>query len=197
MKSGHKLDKLWINPKYDPATGFVLGKVTTLADGFYANTVDYLGVTFQYLNVPGSPNVLNLTVTSLDTVDHGFAGYFSAAMTVEGEVLAPNGELMVAFSHRAKVENRQTVLDNCKGVCDAVKWALYKDLGKGFERTMTVKNQVTEGVNPSGLVPPRPALENQTMDIQSRLLRLDDLKKKGLITEDEYKAHKEEILKGL
>jgi len=62
---------------------------------------------------------------------------------------------------------------------------------------MAVKSQVTEGVNPSGLVPPRPAPDSQPMDIQGRLLRLDDLKKKGLITDDEYNAHKDEILKGL
>jgi hypothetical protein len=197
MKSGHKLDQLWINPKYDTATGFGLGKITTLADGLYANTVDYLGLAFQHLTVPGSANVLNLTVTRLTTVDHGFSGYFSASMAVEGEVLDPKGQLMVVFSTQATVKYRQTVLDNCKGVCDLIAWSLYKDLGKGFEHAMAVKSQVTEGVNPSGLVPPRPAPDSQPMDIQGRLLRLDDLKKKGLITDDEYNAHKDEILKGL
>ena len=197
MKKGIKLDQVWINPKYDTATGFNLGKVSTLADGIYANTVDYLKFTLEHLVVPGSPNILNVTVTQMDWVDHGAAGYFAASATVEGEVLDPGGNLMLAFSTHAKVANRQTVLDNYKGVYDKVEWSLYKDMGKGFQHAMDVKNQVTSGANPSGLVPRQPLPEEKPLDVQGRLLQLDDLKKKGLINEEEYKVHKAEILKGL
>jgi hypothetical protein len=197
MKKIGKLDQIWINPKYDAGTGFTLGKVTTAADGYYANTIDYVQVAFQRLVVPSSTNVLDVTVTSLDTVDHGFAGYFSAAMGLEGQVLDKDGQMMVAFSSSAKVDSRQTVLDNVKGATDRIVWALSRDLGKKFQHTLEVRNEVTMGANPSGLVPPTPAPEQQTLDIKTRLLRLEDLKQKGLITDDEYRAHKADILKGL
>jgi hypothetical protein len=197
MKKLGKLDQVWINPKYDAGTGFTLGRVTTAAEGYYANTIDYVQVAFQRLAVPGSTNVLNVTVTEMTTVDHGFQGYFSAAMGVEGEILDQDGQLMAAFSTKAKVENRQTVLDNVKGATDKVVWALSRDLGPKFQHTIEIKSNVVRGLNPSGLVPPAPAPAEQGLDLKTRLLRLEDLKQRGLITDDEYRAHKADILKGL
>jgi hypothetical protein len=61
-----------------------------------------------------------------------------------------------------------------------------------------VRSKIEKDPNASGLVPlPPPSTAQQPMDVKSRLLRLEDLKQKGLISEDEYKTHKTEILKGL
>jgi hypothetical protein len=40
-------------------------------------------------------------------------------------------------------------------------------------------------------------LPDQPMDLKARLIRLKDLRDRGLITEEEYQAHRAEILKGL
>ena len=198
MKAGLKLDRIWMNPNYDSGQGFVVGKVTCLADNPFANVIDYFPHALSRLAVPESPNVISLTVVDLGFVDRAAAGYCSATMEVEGQVLDAAGQVMFAFRTREEVKNRETVLENFHAVMDQIVWKLSKDLGKAFQRTLQVKQELTTGPNPSGLVPQAPvATPAQTMDIKGRLLLLEDLRQKGLLTPEEYQKHKEEILKGL
>jgi hypothetical protein len=198
MKKGNKLGKLWISPKYDTSKGFVVGKVDSLAEGIYANTVDYFPYALSRLVMPESTNVLSLTVVDLKTIERASAGYYGADMTVEGRVVDKDGELLMAFQTREELFTRETVAANCQAVIDKIVWSLSRDLGKPFARALQIKAEMVQGHNPSGLVPPPPPrpLEGP-LDVKGRLMRLDDLLKKGLITPEEYKAHKEDILKGL
>lgn len=196
MKSGSKLDRVWISPDFDVAKGFSVGKVDTLAGGMYANTVDYFPYALQHLAFQTSPYSLSLTVVELSTVERSSAGYYAATMAVEGSVVDASGKLMMAFATREEVNNRGNVLANCEAVMDKIVWSISRDLGKPFQHALETRSAVIQGANPSGLVPPPPPAE-KPLDVQSRLLRLDDLKRKGLITEEEYKTHKDEILKGL
>ena len=97
------------------------------------------------------------------------------------------------------VADQETGENNLKRAMDRIVWAISKDLGKPFQRALEVRGELTKASSTksgSGLVPPPPAAE-QSQDVKSRLLRLEDLKQKGLITPEEYKTHREEILKGL
>jgi hypothetical protein len=199
MKSGNKLGKIWINPKYDVTTGFVVGKVSSNAEGYFANTVDYIPYAFQRVIIPGSTNVLNMTVVEFSVVDNGTSGMFGATIGIEGQVVDKDGQVMFAFNTREEVNNRETVEKNCQAAIDRIVWSLAKELGKPFEHALQVRHDLESGElpNASGLVPVRPPVQDRPMTLNERLLRLEDLKQKGLITPEEYKAHKEEILKGL
>jgi hypothetical protein len=198
MKKGVKIDGVWMSPKFDGSKGFVIGKVDIAVDGPFANVIDYFPTALRRLAIPDSPNVLNLTVVELNTVDRPAAGYCSATMGVEGQVVDPDGQVLFAFRTREEINTRETIIRNCQAIMDDITWKLSKNLGKPYLHALTVKNELVTGHNPSGLVPPGPpAPLVDSGDIKGRLLRLEELRQKGLITPEEYKAHKEEIMKGL
>jgi len=199
MKSGSKLGSIWISPKFDGAKGFRVGQVDVAPEleDPHKNVIDYIPYALRRIATVDSPYVMTMTMVDVDTVDRGSIGYFSAAVGVEGQIKDQDGTLLVAFRTREQIQNRETVEKNLLGSIDRIVWAISRDLGKSFLHALEVRKQLVEGVDPSGLVPPAPPAPEAPLDIQGRLLRLDDLLKKGLITPEEYKTHKEEILKGL
>ena len=198
LKKGIRLDKVWKSPKFDGAKGFVIGKVDIAVDGPYANVIDYFPVALSRLAIPGSANVLNVTVVELDAVDRPGQGYCSATMGVEGQVLDPEGQPLFAFQTRETINIKETVQRNCQAVMDRIAWELSKNLGKDYLHALEVKNSLAPGANGSGLVPPGPpAPVVDSNDIKGRLLRLEELRQKGLVTPEEYKTNKDEIMKGL
>jgi len=198
MKTGKHLGKVWISPSWKGAEGFAVGKVQLAAevDSDYADVLDYLPYRLRTISTPDSPNTLNVTVVELTYMDRSTEGHFSAAMGVEGEIVDKAGNLLVAFRTREYNDNRESVTKNYQLVMDTIVWSLFKDLGKDFLHAQEVRQEVTGNSHASGLVPPPPPPE-APLDIKGRLLRLDDLLRKGLITPEEYKTHKEQILKGL
>ncbi len=178
MKRGNKLGMVWIKPKYDVTTGFVVGKVSSNAAGYFANTVDYIPYAFQRVIIPGSTNVLNMTVVEFSVVDTGTSGIFGATIGIEGQVVDKDGQVMFAFTTREEVNNRETVEKNCQAVIDRIVWSIAKDLGKSFEHALEVRREVETGEMPnaSGLVPVRPPAQDRPMTLNVRLLRLEDLK---------------------
>jgi hypothetical protein len=199
MKSGKHLGKVWISPAWQGGQGFTVGRVdlSPEIDSEYANVVEYLPYRLRMISTPDSPNTLSVTVTEISFIDRGSAGFFSAAMGVEGQIVDKEGKVLVAFRTREYDDNRETVTKDFQLVMDKIVWSLSKDLGKDFQHALEVREEVAGNKNPSGLIPPPPPPEQAPLDIQGRLLRLDDLLKKGLITPEEYKTHKEQILKGL
>lgn len=199
MKGGGKLGKVWISPAFDGAKGFTVGKVyaSSTVEDPRANTVDYFPYALRRISTPASTNVLSLAVVELSTVDRGSMGMFSATIGVEGKIVDKDGKLLVAFWTRERADNRETPEKNCEAVMDRIVWALSRDLGKAFQRALETREALVNGVNPSGLVPPAPVVPEPPLDMKGRLLRLDDLLKKGLITPEGSKAHKAEILAGL
>ena len=172
-------------------------RVAAEIDNPYTNVVDYLPYALRRLTTAGSPNTLSMTVVELSYMERNAVGSFSATMGVEGQIRGKDGALLVAFRTRAYAVDRETVSKNFELVMDKIVWSVSKDLGKDFARSLEVRLEVEQRGNPSGLVPLPPPGPAPQMDVKSRLLRLEDLRQKGLITNDEYKLHKEEILKGL
>jgi hypothetical protein len=79
---------------------------------------------------------------------------------------------------------------------DKIAWSLSRDLGPGYERALEVKRRLAEEKIETGAMPPPPPPE-QPLPLDQRLMRLEDLRQKGLITQEEYEAHKKELLKNL
>jgi len=197
MKNAGKIGQLWVNPKYDRSKSFTIGKVNSLATGLYTSVVDYFPYAFGRLAIAESTNVLSLTVLELSTVERPSAGYYSATVGLEGKVVDADGNLMLAFRTREEASNREDPMTNYKAAVDKIVWSLSKALGKDFQRTLEVKQELVQGHNPSGLVPQPPPPAEAPLDMKGRLMRLEDLRQKGLITQEEYQTHKEDILKGL
>lgn len=198
MKKGRKLDRVWKDPKFDTATGFTLGQVRTQAEGFYANTIDYFPVPLARMTIPGSTNILNLTVIELSVRQNFTNGSSSAIMTAEGEIVDREGKVLFAFSTRDEADTRENPTMNCKAVMDRIAWNLAKDLGQPFQdaiaRRMAVSGNA-ESASGLPMLPPKP--QDQQLSVGERLIQLDNLRKNGLITNEEYDKKKAEILKGL
>lgn len=198
MKAGKKLGKVWQDSRFDTGTGFTLGRITTQAEGFFAGTIDYFPVPLARLTIPGSTNVLNVTVTSLAVKESYTSGFSSAIMSAEGQIVDKDGRVVFAFWTRDEVGTRENPTMNCKAVMDRIAWSLAKDLGQPFMDAVARRLAVASGAtSPSGL----PMLQPKTMDQQlspgERLIQLDNLRKNGLITNEEYEQKKAEIVKGL
>jgi len=198
MKSSSHLGKLWISPSWNGAQGFAVGKVQVAAeiDDPYNDVVAYLPYKLRTLSTPDSPNVLSVTVVELSWIERGPQGAYTATMGVEGQITDKDGKLLVAFRTRETDSLRETITKCFEMAMDQIAWSLSKDLGKAFTHALEVRHEVNKETNHSGIIMPPPA-QAGPMDVQSRLLRLDDLLKKGLITPEEYKLHKAEILKNL
>ena len=202
MKSGSKLGKVWVGPGFDGAKGITIGRMTvdpSVSSGF-SNAIDYFPYALRRLATTDSPNILSIVLVEMSTVDRGSTGYYSVTVGVEGRIVDKDGKLVAAFRTREVANSQETVENNLKRAMDRIVWAISKDLGKPFQRSLELRGEIAKGApagkTGSGLVPPPPAAE-QSQDVKSRLLRLEDLKQKGLITPEEYKTHREEILKGL
>jgi hypothetical protein len=196
MTKGQHLGMVWLNPKYDVATGFTLGKVSTQAEGHYANSVDYFPVPLLRYTLPGSTNLLNVTVISL-SISEGFSsGKTGAEMTAEGEIVDKDGQVMFAFTTREVAHDGETPLQCCETDMDRIAWSIFRELGKPLHDAVLARNQGNTGANPSGL-PTRPKSADQTLTVGERLIQLDNLRKSGLLTQEEYDAKRAEILKGL
>jgi hypothetical protein len=198
MKKGRKLDLVWKDPKFDTASGFTLGRIRTQAEGFYANTIDYFPVPLSRLTIPGSTNVLNVLVTDMAVKENYTSGASSAILSVEGEIVDKDGKVLFAFYTRDESDSRETPAMNCKAVMDRIAWNLSKDLGQPFldavARRMAVSGK-TESASGLPMLPPKP--QDQQLTVGERLIQLDNLRKNGLITTEEYDKKKAEILKGL
>jgi hypothetical protein len=198
LKKGKQLDLVWKDPKYDTGTGFTLGRVRTEAEGFYANTIDYFPVPLARMTLPGSSNILNVTVTDLTVRQSYTGGASTAIMAAEGVIVDKDGKPLFAFITRDESESREDPTMNCKAVMDRIAWNLAKDLGQPFRDAMAKRMAVSDkAVSPSGLpmLPPKP--KDQQLSVGERLIQLDNLRKNGLITNEEYDKKKAEILKGL
>jgi hypothetical protein len=216
MKAGKKLDRVWLNPAYDTASGFVLGRIESLAEGRFAPTVNHFPVALARLTVPGSSNVLNLTVTDLNVQESFTGGRASAALAVEGQVLNPKGEVMFAFLTRDQVDNRESADSDCLAVMDRIAWSIARELDGAMESAYLAKSRaaaragsILQPPEPTAQPPepqvsgsgarllPLPAQEPEPVGKRERLLQLERLLHDGLVTPEEYQKIRGRILETL
>lgn len=200
LKGSSKLGRLWISPRFDGTKGIAIGTATSVVDSQYNTVTDYIPYALGRIGTPGSPYTMSVTIIEM-TVKNLFAtGFMSATMGFEAQVVDPEGNLMVAFRTRVECKNREGVILNCQGAIDQLVFDVSKGLGAPFLKSLQERREAEE--KRSGLVPLAPAAaaarpQDTVLDIKGRLLRLEDLKQKGLITPEEYKVKRDEILKDL
>lgn len=199
LKKGKRLDLVWADRKFNPASGFLLGRISSQSTDYYANTLDYLPYALGRLVLPGSTNRLDLVVTDLHVEPRYTAGIYVAHFAVEGTISDRDGNVVFAFTDGERASDRETADKNCEAVMDSLVFKLGKELGKPFLDAMAAKRSIENGgnANPSGLVPPQPKGPQPTLSVGERLLQLDNLHKNGLLTDEEYAQKKAEIMKGL
>ena len=134
MKSGRKLDRVWLNPSYDASTGFTLGRVESWAEGRLTGKVDYFRQALSRLSLPGSAQVLDVTVLNLYAMEAHSTGRANASMEVEGQILDKDGQVMFAFATRQEVDNRESAETDCEAVMDSIAWSIAKELGEPLAR---------------------------------------------------------------
>ena len=135
-------------------------------------------------------------MTELTVIDRGSIGLFGATIGVEGEIVDKDGGLLFAFTTRQEITDRETVVKSCQGAIDRIVWGLSRDLGPQFQKALEARMAAapTPAPRTGPLLAPPPAAD--PLDVQGRLLQLDALRKQGLITAEEYQAHKAKILSG-
>lgn len=202
MKSGKKGGRTWINPKFDPSQGFVIGKTECRVDEEgQADSTAYLREAMARMELPGSPNTLTAHVVQLDVKaptpsERNNLGFTAGLVGVEALVTDPNGAPMLAFYAMEKSGSRESVLANRRAAIDKIALTLALDLGDSFQRALEARANAAGNPVPSAFQPPPPPLQNDALDVQGRLLRLEGLRKQGLITAEEYQSHKAKILSG-
>jgi hypothetical protein len=204
MKAGKKLDLVWLNPNYDKTSGFILGKVESLVEGRFASSVNHFPAALVRLTVPGSTNVLNLTVTDLNVNESYTGGRASASLAVEGQVLDPKGNVMFAFMTRDEVDTRESAASDCEAVMDKVAWSIAKELDGALASAYRAKASadakaasLIQVADAAPKAPEPPHQEAQPMNKRERLLELENLLKGGLVTREEYEKIRGKILESI
>ena len=204
MKGAKDLTGLWILPAFDRAQGFAIGAVSGAGvDSRWSPAVHYLPTAFARIALPGSTNTLALTGVSFSslTTDKRSTEYFpSATVQIEGLVTAPDGSPLVAFAGREKCSTQESAVANAELAIDKIVAALAKNLGGAFQRALAARQDVAEQPTATlaspGYRPPAPAAQPESLDIPGRLFQLESLRKQGIISAEEYEAHKAKILAG-
>ena len=201
MKSGKKVARIWINPNFDTTRGFALGKVDSRSDEEeWAQTVSYLRQALTRLEFADSPYSLSVNIVELDPAVHNASDrtikFINGTVAVEGLLTDGDGTIMLAFTAREKNDGRESVLANRQAAIDRIVWGLSRDLGPQFQKALEARMAAapTPAPRTGPLLAPPPAAD--PLDVQGRLLQLDALRKQGLITAEEYQAHKAKILSG-
>jgi hypothetical protein len=132
MKSGNKLDKIWLDPTYDKAKGFKVGPVVYKAENRNGEVMDYLGKALATLGNPESPYTLKVAVVKVTTKHGVVLGTTPGAVNVEGQISDPEGKVVVCFIANGKAgagwANGNGLKDDYPAACDKIASAIAKDL---------------------------------------------------------------------
>ena len=138
MKSGKRLSKLWISPSFAPAQGFRTGAVDLAVPSLYGEITGYIPTALERVARPESPAVLSLTVTELSTRERSQNNYNEATVGIEGRVLDPAGNLLVAFQTR-EMYHGAGLMEDCRKAVDTIVAALAGELGLPVRKVVKVK----------------------------------------------------------
>ena len=157
LKNGHKLAKVWISPRFEPAQGFRVGKVDSAVTSPYGVIVDYLPSALGRLAMPESANVLTFTVTELTIKEKPQINYCAASVGVEGQVAAPDGTLLLAFTTRQEFSQGTGALADCQGAVDTIVAAMARELGMPLAKAVKARPKPTTAKVPQPVLPPAAA----------------------------------------
>lgn len=123
MKSGKKLDKVFIDQSYDRKIGFKLGTIEYLADNRKPHVLKEMTEMVGMLVKNQSPYTLNLSIVKVTNASFIGVGYVMGRVTVEGKIVDADGKIVAAFLTR-----EAAMADDYQVACEKIVNAIAKDL---------------------------------------------------------------------
>jgi len=102
MKSGKKLEKVFVDPSFDRAKGFKLSEVEYRDELLNSSITDALKKSIGMVVRSDSPYTLHLAIVNVTTKTFTGFGDVMGKLTVEGKILDAEGKVVVAFIAREK-----------------------------------------------------------------------------------------------
>ena len=132
LKSGKKLDKVWLDPAFDKAKGFKVGPVVYKAEYRSGEVMDYLGKALATLGNPESTFTLKVAVVKA-AAKHGVViGTKGGFVTVEGQITDADGKMVGCFQTTGKAgpawADNNGEKDNFPAACDKIASDIASDL---------------------------------------------------------------------
>jgi hypothetical protein len=127
MKSGKKLDSVWLGPDYDKSKGFKVADLEYLAEERNGQVIEYLPAQLKTIAKADSPYTLTVTVVDVGSRTATGLFYIKGKITVEGRVTDSQGKVVAAFKTREKMPENLAGTDAKAGV-DKIMTAIVKDL---------------------------------------------------------------------
>ena len=128
MKSGKKLDKVFVDPAYGKLAGFKVAPIDYKAEN--RSTAVLEGMTKSLGMLAKSDSVYTLHVTVIKVTTKTFTGFGSVMgkVTVEGRIVDADGKVVVAFVTGERAGSFATAADDYQVACDKIASAIAKDL---------------------------------------------------------------------
>lgn len=127
MKRGSALDRLWISPAYDRASGFSIGEVRYLTDQRDDIVSAYLPDGLAEIASKDAPCALHLGITGL--TNRAVIGRSAPIrIKIEGRLIAKDGTILAAFTSADSVQSTDDRNANYRELGRKVVVAIGKDL---------------------------------------------------------------------
>jgi len=131
LKSGKKLDKVWISPDYVRSKGFkVEPNVDYKAENRSTQVMEMLPKALGSLARTDSQFTLKVAVVRVTTRTFTGFGYISGTLRVEGRIVDADGKVVAAFVTKESGSSGTlgNDTDNYMPACDKIASAIAKDL---------------------------------------------------------------------
>jgi hypothetical protein len=127
MQKGKSLAKVWISPAYDRSGGFSLGEVRYEVEARNDGVDQYLPGALAAICRADASSTLQLRVVQLQIRTQGQTGSM-ARLGVEGNIIAKDGSILVAFSTLESAVGSLDLTDTCRTASRSVVSAIAKEL---------------------------------------------------------------------
>lgn len=125
MKSGKKLDKVWVGPGYDKAKGFQFGELNYRAETRNGSVIEYFPTAFKGVAKDQAPYKLVLAVTGFSEKTYAVITYKDGWVEVEGQLQDSEGKAVAAFKTK---QTYPASSNDPKKAVDGIVSAIIKDL---------------------------------------------------------------------
>lgn len=119
--------KVWISPAYDRSGGFSLGEVRYEVEARNDGVDQYLPGALAAICRADASSTLQLRVVQLQIRTQGQTGSM-ARLGVEGNIIAKDGSILVAFSTLESAVGSLDLTDTCRTASRSVVSAIAKEL---------------------------------------------------------------------
>jgi len=128
MKSGKKLEKVWLDPGFDKAKGFKIGPVVYKAENRNGEVMEYLGKALSTLGNPDSPFTMKVAVVKVTTKTFTGFGSVMGYVMVEGRIVDSDDKVVGTFIAKERAGGFASAKDDYPAACDKIASDIAKDL---------------------------------------------------------------------